>query len=78
MPVVKGSRVRFRRAEDIEALTDTVHRQDRWCSREGDTHQVPTAPVRSTTDACDSDVQKEDPWSSYRFSTLKGSLMSEQ
>ena len=35
-------------------------------------HQVPTAPVRRTTDACDSDVQKDDPWSSHRASTLKG------
>ena len=34
--------------------------------------QVPTAAVRRTTDACDSDVQKDDPWSSHRPSTLKG------
>ena len=35
-------------------------------------HQVPTAPVQRTRDACDSDVQKGDPWSSHRPSTLKG------
>ena len=27
---------RFRHAGDIEAHTDTVNRQDRWCSREGE------------------------------------------
>ena len=68
MPVVKSRRARFRHAEDIEAHTDTVHRQDRRCSREGE-----TPPVRSTTDASDSDVLKEDLWSSHRSSTLKGS-----
>ena len=73
MPVVKGRRVRFRCAEDIEAHTDTVHRQDRWCSREGET----PGSNSGTTDACDSDVRMEDPWSSHRSSTLKGSLMSE-
>ena len=35
-------------------------------------HQVPTAPVRRTTDARDLDVQKDDPWISHRPSTLKG------
>ena len=33
-------------------------------------HKVPTAPVRRTTDVCDSDVQKDDPWSSHNPSTL--------
>ena len=37
MSVARGRRVRLRRAEDIEAHTDTAHRQDRWCSREGET-----------------------------------------
>ena len=36
MPVEEGRRARFRRAADIEAHTGTVHRQDRWCSREGE------------------------------------------
>ena len=40
-------------------------------------HQVTTAPVRGKTDACDSDVQEEDPWSSHRSSTLKGAMMSD-
>ena len=35
-------------------------------------HQIPTAPVRRTTDACDPDAQKDDPWSSHRPTTLKG------
>ena len=35
-------------------------------------HQVATAPVRRTTDVSDSDVQTDDPWSSHRPSTLKG------
>ena len=28
--------------------------------------------MRQMTDACDSDVQKDDPWSSHKPSTLKG------
>ena len=39
-------------------------------------HQVATAPVRRTTDACDSCVQRDDPWSSHRPSTLKGTWTS--
>ena len=39
-------------------------------------HQDPTVAVSTTTDACDSDVQQDDPWSSHKPSTLKGTRTS--
>ena len=63
------------RKKDLEVATDPVHRQDLWCSR-GDATQVPTVPMRWTTDACDSDVQKDDSWSCHRPSTQKGTRTS--
>ena len=77
MPVVKGGRVRFRRAAQKTSRPTLIEYIDKIVGVPVRVkHQVPTALVRGTTDACDSDVQ-EDPWSAHRSSTLTGSVMSE-
>ena len=43
---------------DIETHNDTVHRQDRWCSREGEAPGY-NSSVRGTADARDPDVRKK-------------------
>ena len=69
--VMNGKCVRLRRGEHMEVATDPVHRQDLPCPC-GDAARGSEVPVRRKTDACDSDEQQDDPWSSHRPSTLRG------
>ena len=61
--VMKGRCARFRHMQKTFTLPQIQYIDKIVGVAVAMQHQVPTAPVQRTTDACDSDVQKDDPWS---------------